>query len=257
MRSYLRTLAEDDVKRPTQAPGRQVRPFEAAAACMLPPNRYSPISSDSAAMLKDGVDEMLSAAQPATMVRFRADATVGTRITLVLRLAAYDRDFRIRICSGSGAESDVFLAGGSEKIVVLSCEVEPGRLITAHLSVVGAPLEENESSDAGHWMLRGILYFDPRRVAGERSNQLNGGHGALSSARRSSPPQSDSVAFANIALTYGNDRLMDGAGAQLQRIYGVYAISRFLKFALCPLTSKTNRLSGLGRARKQYFVGRA
>jgi hypothetical protein len=35
-------------------------------------------------------------------------------------------------------------------------------------------------------------------------------------------------ASANIALTYANDRQMDGAGAQLQRIYGIYAISRFL-----------------------------
>lgn len=39
----------------------------------------------------------------------------------------------------------------------------------------------------------------------------------------------DPTACANIALTYANDRHMDGAGAQLQRIYGIYAISRFLK----------------------------
>ena len=32
---------------------------------------------------------------------------------------------------------------------------------------------------------------------------------------------------AGVALTYANDRQMDGAGAQLQRIYGIYAISRF------------------------------
>ena len=31
-----------------------------------------------------------------------------------------------------------------------------------------------------------------------------------------------------IALTYANDKEMDGAGAQLQRIYGIYAVSRFL-----------------------------
>lgn len=34
---------------------------------------------------------------------------------------------------------------------------------------------------------------------------------------------------ANLALTYANDQQMDGAGAQLQRIYGIYAVSRFLK----------------------------
>lgn len=39
----------------------------------------------------------------------------------------------------------------------------------------------------------------------------------------------DPVGGANIALTYANDKHTDGAGAQLQRIYGVYAISRSLK----------------------------
>ena len=32
---------------------------------------------------------------------------------------------------------------------------------------------------------------------------------------------------AKIALTYANDIMMDGLGAQLQRIYGIYALSRF------------------------------
>jgi hypothetical protein len=32
-----------------------------------------------------------------------------------------------------------------------------------------------------------------------------------------------------LAVTYANDKLMDGAGAQLQRIYGVFAISRLLQ----------------------------
>jgi len=31
-----------------------------------------------------------------------------------------------------------------------------------------------------------------------------------------------------IALTYANDVMMDGAGAQLQRVYGIYALSRYL-----------------------------
>jgi hypothetical protein len=34
---------------------------------------------------------------------------------------------------------------------------------------------------------------------------------------------------AGVALTYANDHHTDGAGAQLQRMYGVYAVSRFLK----------------------------
>ena len=31
-----------------------------------------------------------------------------------------------------------------------------------------------------------------------------------------------------IALTYANDKQMDGAGSQLQRVYGIYAVARFL-----------------------------
>lgn len=34
--------------------------------------------------------------------------------------------------------------------------------------------------------------------------------------------------LSNVALTYANDVIMDGAGAQLQRIYSIYALSRHL-----------------------------
>jgi len=47
--------------------------------------------------------------------------------------------------------------------------------------------------------------------------------------RRITKTTMDPVAPLNIALTYANDQHTDGAGAQLQRIYGIYAISRFLK----------------------------
>ena len=33
----------------------------------------------------------------------------------------------------------------------------------------------------------------------------------------------------HLAITYANEKLQDGAGAQLQRIYGIYAVSRFLE----------------------------
>jgi hypothetical protein len=48
----------------------------------------------------------------------------------------------------------------------------------------------------------------------------------------------DSPTGAHTALTYANDKNTDGAGAQLQRIYGIYAISRFLKlpYFRSPLT---------------------
>ncbi|MGA2600639.1 MAG: glycosyltransferase family 61 protein [Bryobacteraceae bacterium] len=105
--------------------------------------------------------------QSAAMIRFRAGAPVGTRINLVMRLAAYGRDFHIRICSGSGAETEVSLADGSEKVAVLSCAVEPGALVTANLSSLDAWLDEVEPADASCWMLKGILYFDPKSVAAD------------------------------------------------------------------------------------------
>jgi hypothetical protein len=42
-----------------------------------------------------------------------------------------------------------------------------------------------------------------------------------------------------IALTYANDKHLDGAGAQLQRIYGIYAISRLLRipYVHSPITA--------------------
>jgi hypothetical protein len=48
----------------------------------------------------------------------------------------------------------------------------------------------------------------------------------------------DLPAGVNVALTYANDQKTDGACAQLQRVYGIYAISRFLKlpYVHSPLT---------------------
>jgi glycosyltransferase involved in cell wall biosynthesis len=209
-RSWQKTA--DDLLRSTQALARQVRPFEGVAAIMLPPGRYLPIGSNAAAISMDGMDGSLSAelicisgwqpaetsgvraAGPATMVRFRADAPVGTRITLVMRLAAYGDDFRIRICSGSGAETEASLAGGSERVAALSCEVEPGELVTAHLSLAGTPLDADESSGAPYWGLKGILYFEPRRLAGEALKELTGGPGPPPRATEPSPPPSDQPA---------------------------------------------------------------
>src|SRR5579862_1833876 len=154
---------------------------------LLPPGRYLSLGSEVAGFLIHGLDGTISAelicvsgwhppepsgvraAESAAMVRFRADAPVGTRINLVMRLAAYGRDFRIRICSGSGAEIEVFLAGGSEKAAVLSCVVEAGELVTANLSSLGATLDEDPPPDATYWMLKGILYFDPKSLAAARS----------------------------------------------------------------------------------------
>jgi glycosyltransferase involved in cell wall biosynthesis len=204
--------AAEELLRSAQVLTRQARPLEDVAAIRLPPGRYMPISSDAPAMLTDEMDEMdgmdgrlsaelicvsgwrcpeisgARAARQVTMVRFRADAPVGAKLNLVMRLAAYHRNFRIRIRSGSGAETEVSLAAGSEKLAVLSCEVEPGKLVTAQLSVIGAMLVGDEPSDSSSWMLKGILYFDPKRVAAEQLSKLKAGHKPERPAPRPSPP---------------------------------------------------------------------
>jgi hypothetical protein len=183
MRAYLMMLAQDDPTE-TRAPAHRDRLIEDIPAIALPANRYLPVRNG-AALLKNGRKGALPVrlislsnwptpgisgerpARPVTMMRFRADAPVGTRINLVIRLAARGRDFHIRIRSGSGNESQVSLARGCEKLTVLSCVVEPGELITAYLSPIGAALARDALSRASHWCLTGILYFDPARVAGK------------------------------------------------------------------------------------------
>jgi len=155
---------------------------------LLPPGRYLSLGSEVAGFLIHGLDGTLSAeqicvsgwhppepsgvraAQSTTMVRFRADAPAGTRINLVMRLAAYGRDFRIRICSGSGAETEIFLTGGSEKVPVLSCVVEAGELVTANLTSLGAMPDGDEPPEATYWILKGILYFDPKSLAAAQAH---------------------------------------------------------------------------------------
>jgi glycosyltransferase involved in cell wall biosynthesis/capsular polysaccharide biosynthesis protein len=196
--------AAEDLLRSTQALARQIPPGDGVAAIRLPSNQYLSISSDAIALSTDGVngDGTLSAelicvsgwhapepsgvraARPAAMIRFRADAAPGTRIHLLLRLAAQGRDFRIRIRSGSGAETEASLADGSERLATLSCAVEPEQLVTAHLSLGGAALEESNFSRAPHWMLRGILYFDPKNAAGEAWKSLSGSLGIQPPASR-------------------------------------------------------------------------
>jgi hypothetical protein len=174
------------------APLRDLDSETELAAIKLPPGRYLSLGSEVAGFSIRGPDGTLSAelicisgwhppeasgvraAEPATMVRFRADAQVGTRVNLVMRLAACGGDFRIRICSGSGAETEVSLTGGSEKVAVLSCAVERGALVTANLSSRDATVDGDEPSDATYWILKGILYFDPKSLAADRSIQLAG-----------------------------------------------------------------------------------
>ena len=194
-----------------QALARQVPPPEGVAAITLPRNLYLEISSEAVAIPMDGINGALSAelicisgwhpaepsgvraAQAATMIRFRADAPAGTRINLVVRLAAFVRDFHIRICPGSGAETELSLSSGSERLVVLPCEVEPGGLVTAQFSSAVAMLDEDELPGASYWMLKGILYFDPKRIPPAVLREYNSGHGAQASGTEPSQPRHPSL----------------------------------------------------------------
>jgi glycosyltransferase involved in cell wall biosynthesis len=190
-RSWLKVA--DDLMRSTQALARQIPPWEGVAAITLPPDQFLPISSDPEGILANGRDEILSpeliciagwhfpeksgarAAERKTTIRFRAEATVGSTINLVLRLTAHDRPLSIRIRSGSGTESETSLTPGSEKMAVLACQVEPGNLVVADLSEIGPTVNGDRSS---YWTLKGILYFDPKRLGGKTLNLLKAGHEA-------------------------------------------------------------------------------
>jgi len=193
----------DDFLRSTQALARQVPPFAGVAAIMLPPGGFVSIGnsipmdgtlSGELACISGWAPPEASgvrAAHAEAMIRFRADAPVGTRINLVMRLAAVGRDFRIRIRSGSGAATESALASGSERLAVLSCEVEPEKLVTAHLSLAGRTLDEDdEFPDSSYWILKGILYFDSKRDAAQALNKPPGANGLQSAESASPPPRS-------------------------------------------------------------------
>jgi glycosyltransferase involved in cell wall biosynthesis len=192
--------AADDLLSSTQMLARQARPFEGVTAVMLPPGRYVPISSEGPAILTEKMNGRrkldgglsaelmcvsgwyppeisgIRASRPTAIVRFRSNVPVGTRINLVLRLAAHGRAFRIRIYSGSGTETEVSIAEGSNRVAVLAAMVEPGKLVTTHLLTLAATLVGDESPGAYYWMLQGILYFDPKGlpVADESSSNPEG-----------------------------------------------------------------------------------
>jgi len=164
----------------TKLGGKQEQP-----AVMLPPGRYVPIGSEAPANAVDKIDGRPSAdlmcvhgwcapeisgiraSQSTAVVRFRTNVPVGTRINLVLRLAAFGRDFRIRIYSDSGLDTEVSLADGSNRVAVLPAEVEAGKLVTIYLLTLGATFAGDGSSDGFYWMLRGILNFDPKDATRE------------------------------------------------------------------------------------------
>jgi glycosyltransferase involved in cell wall biosynthesis len=194
-----------------QALARQARPFEAVAAITLPPGRYLPISAESADVSLPVPDRILCAeltcvsgwhtpeetgvraAQQTAVLRFRTDLTPGTKINLVLRLGAMGGNCRIGFRTGSGAETTASIPGESERLVTLSCQVEPQKLVTAHLSSMGVAIGEEISSDSASWILRGILYFDPQRIAREagKKSRLSKASQMTESAAKEPEPQSN------------------------------------------------------------------
>jgi hypothetical protein len=177
-RSWQRVA--DDLLRSTRALVRQIRPSKTVAAMSLPPNQYLPITSDPAALSLSGMDGSLSAdlicisgwrapevsgvyaVEPEAMLRFRAEVPVGTRIYVILRLAAPNGSrHRLRILSECGAQTEMTL-GGSTDAPPLSCMVGPDNLVTFHLSVLDTPRTNTASQD---WSLKGILYLASDRLA--------------------------------------------------------------------------------------------
>ena len=148
----------------------------APGAITLPPETYVPLTADAAS---GGVDASLSpelicvsgwqapgregvqAQRSAAIIRFRPDAPAGAKINVVLRLAALGRDARIRLTSGSGAQTEAPLGAGRENLATLPCEVEPEKLVTVQLCSVATPPDEPPAN----WLLKGVLYFDPKQVA--------------------------------------------------------------------------------------------
>jgi hypothetical protein len=94
------------------------------------------------------------AAQSAAVIRLSVDLPAGSALNLMLRLEGCERDSRVRIRSGSGAETKVALGAGSSRVVVLPCVVDEHGTVSARLSSRG-----RARSGPSPWMLLGVLYF--------------------------------------------------------------------------------------------------
>ena len=185
---------------------RRASPLEGAAAMRLPAGEYLPVGSDAAAMPRDAMTGALSAElacaegwQPAAVdgvrsigpratLRFRAGADAGTRIVVVLRLAGQGRPSLARIRSGSGATVDASLAVGVERVAAISCDVEAESLVTLSLVADAPGVAERFGFGVRRFELKGILYFEPKRMTAAAMQQmLRGEDGQRPSAPRHLP----------------------------------------------------------------------
>lgn len=199
-RSWLKVT--DELMRSTQVLARQISPSEDIAAITLPPDRFMAISSDGDGISADENNEILSpelicisgwrdpepagvrAVQRKATIRFRTQAAAGSRINVLMRLAAQGGDFRIRMRSGSGAESETSVSAGSEEMAVLACEVEPAGLVSVNLATLSS-----NGDESSHWMLKGVLYFDPKRLASKVLAKMKPGLAAQPVVSKQSRPQ--------------------------------------------------------------------
>jgi hypothetical protein len=79
----------------------------------------------------------------------------------------------------------------SDRLAVLSCEVEPGNLVSARMSVAGTEAGGGEDAGAPYLGLKGILYFEPQGPGGKAPERLTGNQSPLPApAGRSMPPTS-------------------------------------------------------------------
>jgi hypothetical protein len=133
----------------------------------LPPNQYLAVGAEPSANQICVVGWRARenwgawAEEPRASLRFGTEAPTGTIIHLILQLVAPD-DIPRRICvsSGSGASTEAAIAGSSDQLVVLSCTVEPGHLISVRISLAetaGAP----EDVGPPYWGLKGLLLLLP------------------------------------------------------------------------------------------------
>ena len=187
----------------------QVRQSDTIAAITLPPNKFIPININAGVVPLDGADGSLSAElacdsgwrvpqawgvwaeQPETTLRFRATSSAGSKIYLILRLAAAEGvSYRILISSGSGAETVVSLRGDADTLATLPCEVERDGLVTARLSLVST----GEEVKAGpYWYLKGLLYFEPHGFGGAAGEIRDRNAASITaSAERVAPPEGQS-----------------------------------------------------------------
>ena len=203
--------AADDVTAFYSRPGPPDRPVRGVAAILLPPRPVSasgqrgggPLDGRDGSGGIGGTGLRLRLEDPGSLWRTGGRASNHDPISRRCPGRRQDQScdgiggaraaFPHPIRSGSGSETEASLAAGSEKLAVLSCEVEPGKLVTAHLVpwwrdarririVSGLDLTGR---------LKRILYFDPKHVA---AKALQDADGSPPNGQATLPPQQEAGA---------------------------------------------------------------